>query len=93
MSIETIEKSYVARYDGVTKEGKTNSWIFIVPKKDASTFHSKDETSVINGINLAIKSQEMLSLSYIESEEDKLLIAGYYCLNLPTGDPNGILNV
>ena len=93
MTIKTIEKNYVARYDGITKNGTTNSWVFIIPKKNKPNLNSKDETSVSEGINLAIKSQARLDISYIENKEDKLVIAGYYCLNLPVGDPNGILNI
>lgn len=92
MAIETIEKKYVARYGTVGKNGATGSWILIVPKEKASSLNSKNESSVSEGIKLAIKSQTMLSISYVENEEDKLLIAGYYCLNLPVGNPNGILN-
>ena len=92
MTIKTIEKNYIARYNGITKNGTTD-WVFIVPKKNTPNLNSKDETSVTEGINLAIKSQTRLDISYVENEEDKLVIAGYYCLNLPVGDPNGILNI
>ena len=93
MTIKALEKNYVARYDGITKNGTTNSWVFIIPKKNTPNLSSKEETSVTEGINLVIKSQQRLDISYVENEEDKLIIAGYYCLNLPTGDPNGILNI
>ncbi len=93
MTFDMIEKKYVARYGTVGKNGTTGSWILIVPKEKASNLNCKNESSVADGINLAIKSQTRLDVSFIENEEDKLLITGYYCLNLPTGDPNGILNI
>lgn len=92
MIFKAIEEKYVARYNGINKNGKTD-WVFIVPKKNTPNLNSKDETSVSEGINLAIKSQTMLSLSYVEDKDDRILIAGYYCLNLPVGNPNGILNI
>lgn len=93
MIFETIEKKYVARYGTVGKNGTTSSWILIVPREKASSLSSKNESSVSEGIKLAIKSQAMLSLSYVDDKDDRMLIAGYYCLNLPAGDPNGILNI
>ena len=92
MTIKTIEENYVARHSGISKNGTTD-WIFIVPKKNTPNLSLKEETTVTEGINLVIKSQQRLDISYVENEEDKLIIAGYYCLNLPVGDPNGILNI